>query len=130
MQGLLNALASYWIVLEKYLFCIGLNAFTKFPSPDVDDLEEFNILLDENFMPQRDDIITAGSSTIEMINDDCFVVSAENDPTLSNANTTGINVLEVDREFSAEYSYTTNVKQKKQNNTHYAYSVSTHSTFI
>lgn len=77
---------------------------------EIDDLEEYDQLL-VDYMPQRDDIGISNSLANEP-DDDCIVVHADNRMSRSNVITTGIDtqVLEVDRDLSAEYSYTTDVR--------------------
>lgn len=77
----------------------------------IDDLEEYDQLLADH-MPQRDDINIPNPLHNQEVDDDCIVVHAGTRMSRSNVMTIGIDtqVLEVDRDLSAEYSYTTDVR--------------------
>lgn len=95
----------------KKALCILNRDNDKKGTVDVDDLDEFdNLLVD--YMPQRDDISISNSPGDQEVNDDCIVVHTDNRMARSNTITTGVDtrVLEVDRDLSAEYSYTTDVR--------------------
>lgn len=81
---------------------------------DVDDLDldEFDNLLDDS-IPRHHVVEGATCSSLkEQLNDDCVEVVTGNRATRSNAIMVGVQAapLEIDRDFSLEYSYTTDVR--------------------
>lgn len=78
---------------------------------DVEDLDEFNQLLDDDYIPQSSDVDTSISPADIDENGDCIMVTTRSKTTQRSTITSGIDarVLEVDRDLSVEYSYTTDV---------------------
>lgn len=77
------------------------------------DLDEYDDLLDDDETPQCiADVPTPQTSSNEEVDDDCFAINTDQQATQPNIMTIGVEemLLEIDRDFSLEYSYTTDVR--------------------